>query len=280
MSNSIFVTYTALSPNYTKRTSKINKITLHHMAGNLSVEKCGEIFAPTSRQASSNYGIGSDGRVALYVDESNRAWTSGNFDNDNQAVTIEVANDEIGGNWHVSDNALSAVIDVCVDICKRNGIPTLNFTGNASGNLTMHSYFQATACPGAYLKSRFAYIAEEVNKRININANVQPETPKPATKNIEQLANEVIKGAWGNGSDRKSNLESAGYDYNAIQERVNALLGGNTPPAPKPVGKSIDQLANEVIRGDWGNGSDRKNNLEVAGHDYNAIQARVNQLLG
>jgi hypothetical protein len=136
------------------------------MAGNLSIERCGDIFASPTRQGSSNYGIGTDGRIGMYVEEKNRAWTSSNASNDNMAVTIEVANDVVGGNWHVSDKALASLIDLCTDICKRNGIKKLNFTGDKNGNLTMHKYFAATACPGAYLESKFPYIADEVNKRL------------------------------------------------------------------------------------------------------------------
>ena len=136
------------------------------MAGNLSIEECGNLFANPSRQASSNYGIGTDGRVGLYVEEKNRAWTSGSPDNDNQAITIEVANDGGAPDWHISDKALASLINLCVDICKRNGIAKLNYTGDATGNLTMHCYFQATACPGPYLKSKFTYIANEVNKKL------------------------------------------------------------------------------------------------------------------
>ena len=136
------------------------------MAGNLTIERCGEIFASPTRQGSSNYGIGTDGRIGMYVEEKNRAWTSSNATNDNMAVTIEVANDVVGGNWHVSDKALASLIDLCTDICKRNGIERLNFTGDKNGNLTMHKYFAATACPGAYLESKFPYIANEVNKRL------------------------------------------------------------------------------------------------------------------
>ena len=166
--NSPLVDYVKISPNSTNpRNNKIKKITIHHMAGNLSVEACGDGFANRSRKASSNYGIGTDGRIGLYVEEKNRSWCSSSANNDNQAVTIEVANDTIGKNWHVSDKALVSLIDLCTDICKRNGIKELNFTGNKNGNLTMHRYFAATACPGDYLASKFPYIAEEVNKRLN-----------------------------------------------------------------------------------------------------------------
>ena len=167
MSNSALVNYTCISPNSNNpRNTGIKKITIHHMAGNLSVETCGKIFASSARQASSNYGIGSDGRVGMYVEEKNRSWCSSSPSNDHQAVTIEVANDETGGDWHVSDKALAKLIDLCVDICQRNGIDRLNYTGDTTGNLTMHCWFSATSCPGPYLKSKFPYIAEEVNKRL------------------------------------------------------------------------------------------------------------------
>lgn len=170
MSNSSLVNYVKISPNSSNpRNNKIKKITIHHMAGNASVETCGNIFANPARKASSNYGIGSDGRVGMYVEEKNRSWCSSSPENDNQAITIEVANDVVGGNWHVSDKALAKLIDLCVDICKRNGIEKLNYTGDKNGNLTMHKWFAATACPGPYLESKFPYIAKEVNKRLGGN---------------------------------------------------------------------------------------------------------------
>lgn len=178
MGNSPLVSYTKISPNKTKRYSKITKITIHHMAGNLSVEACGNAFATTDRQASSNYGIGTDGRVGLYVPEDYRAWTSSNRNNDEVAVTIEVANDVCGGNWHVSDKALEALIALCTDICLRNGISELVYTGDATGNLTRHNMFTSTQCPGAYLQSKFPTIAEEVNKRIKEQGGTsQPTDP-------------------------------------------------------------------------------------------------------
>lgn len=137
------------------------------MAGNLSVEECGNAFASSSRQASANYGVGTDGRIGVYVDETRAAWTSSNPANDNISVTIEVANDVIGGDWHVSDKALQSTINLCVDICKRNGIKELIFNGTASGTLNMHRYFASTLCPGPYLASKFPYIADEVNRKLS-----------------------------------------------------------------------------------------------------------------
>lgn len=173
MSNSNLVSYTRISPNSSERTAPISKITIHHAAVvNASLVGFGNGFAQPSRQASSNYGIDSNGKIGMYVEESRRAWTSSNKENDNVAVTIEVANSKGAPNWEVSDKALAALIDLCTDICKRNGIKELIFTGDKNGNLTMHKYFAATGCPGAYLESKFPYIAQEVNKRLNANKTI------------------------------------------------------------------------------------------------------------
>ena len=174
MSNSSLVNYTKISPNKTSpRNHVIDKITIHHMAGNLTVEQCGDIFAPSSRQASSNYGIGSDGRVGMYVEEKDRSWCSSSRSNDHRAVTIEVADDE-SNPWHCSDAAMNTLINLCVDICQRNSIEKLNYTGDTSGNLTMHKWFAVTDCPGDYLEKQFPYIAEQVNAKLE-EAKKKPE---------------------------------------------------------------------------------------------------------
>ncbi|MFV0413109.1 MAG: N-acetylmuramoyl-L-alanine amidase, partial [Oscillospiraceae bacterium] len=135
---------------------------------------------------SANYAIDSAGGVGLFCDEKNRSWCSSSPANDNMAITIEVANDGGAPDWHVSDAALAALINLCVDICQRNGIAALNFTGDASGNLTQHNYFAATACPGPFLKSKFAYIAEAVNKRLSgANAPAPAEPPKEGVEKVD-----------------------------------------------------------------------------------------------
>lgn len=176
MSNSSLVSYRRLSPNYSSRDgAKIDRIAIHHMAGNLSLETCGRIFADGSREASATYGVDSNGRIGQYVDEAYAPWTTCSYSQcDRFAVTIEVANDIIGGDWHVSDKAIEATIKLCVDVCKRNGIKKLTFTGDKKGTLLMHKYFWATACPGPYLASKFPYICAEINKRLS-----ESPTPKP-----------------------------------------------------------------------------------------------------
>lgn len=207
MSNSKLVSYTKLSPNYNPRgNNKILKITPHHMAGKLTLEQC--YNAVTSRGGSSNYGIDVNGKIGLFVEEKNRAWTSSSPENDYVAVTIEVANDQIGGNWHISDKSLDALINLCTDICKRNGIKKLNFTGDKKGNLTMHKYFASTACPGPYLASKFPYIASEVNKRLSTSTKKDTTTTtKPATKTVYR-----IRKSWKDEASQigaYSNLENA-----------------------------------------------------------------------
>lgn len=149
MSNSSLVNYIQLSPNFTPMSNKKNEIiVIHHMAGKLSVEQCGAVFAPTSRKASSNYGVDGDGRIGLYVEEKNRSWATSSKACDSKAITIEVANSVVGGNWAVSNKALSSLINLCVDICKRNGIKQLNYTGDKHGNLHMHRWYAATGYNG------------------------------------------------------------------------------------------------------------------------------------
>lgn len=173
--NSSLVNYTKLSPNKSTRTHIIDTITIHCMAGNLTVETCGNIFAKSNKKASSNYGIGTDGRIAMYVEEKNRSWCSSNALNDNRAITIEVANDGGAPNWHVSSKAMESLIKLCADVCKRNGIKQLVWSTNKSDrinhkngcNMTVHRDFYPKSCPGNYLYNNHGYIANEVNKLLS-----------------------------------------------------------------------------------------------------------------
>lgn len=174
MSDCSFVSYTRISPSCNRpRKYPISKITPHHMAGNLTLAQIAEIESRPDRQMSSNYAIASDGSIALLCHEADRSWCSSSPSNDHRAVTIEVANDEIGGNWHVSDAAMESLVRLCVDICQRNeGLKNgLNYTGDARGSLTKHSYFTSTACPGPYLGGKFTWLAQEVNKRLAAGGN-------------------------------------------------------------------------------------------------------------
>ena len=166
-SNSPLVGYVNLTDKHDDRTHRIDRITLHHMDGVMTAQGCCDYFCETEREVSANYCIGYDGSIALNVEEKYRPWTSSSEANDMRAVTIEVSNDR----WedddrHVSDASLAALIDLCTDICLRNNINELTYTGDAYGSLTMHKMFIETDCPGPYLTGKCSYIAEQVNKRL------------------------------------------------------------------------------------------------------------------
>ena len=372
MSNSSLVTYTKISPNKNSpRNNKIDTISIHCVVGQLTAQQVLNLPSFTKYDydngCSCNYAVGTDGSIGLCVEEKDRSWCTSNSANDNRAITIEVASDTTHP-YKVNDTAYKALINLLVDVCKRNGIKQLlwkgdkNLIGNAAKqNMTVHRWFANKACPGDYLYNKHGEIAAEVNARLGaaeptpepkpvtpapttsaikegdvvsitpgatyyddtdvpnwveqkkwivmevsgdravidksadgrnyicspinvkyltpVNAEVKPEVkpepePAPAKKSIDELAQEVIKGKWGNGDARKTALTKAGYDYNAVQNRVNEILEGESTPA-----KSIDELAREVIRGDWGNGDERKNALIAAGYDYYAVQNRVNEIL-
>ena len=166
MSNSSLVQYKRLIGNCSSRQgNKIDRIVIHHCAGVLSLETLGNVLL--SRKGSCTYGIGSDGRIGQYVDESMRPWTTSSWEIDKRAITIEVSNSENGGSWPVSDYVMRRLIELVTDICKRNGIKKLYFDGTKAGsNLHMHKWYAATACPGPYLGAKFPYIVEQVNKKL------------------------------------------------------------------------------------------------------------------
>ena len=170
------VTVPANSSNYTqgRRGYKICKITPHHMSGVLTAEQCGKIFQNPNRNASSNYGIGYDGKIACYVGEENRAWTSSSSWNDCQAITIEVSNSSRGGNWPISEASWNSLVNLCEDICRRYNF-RLDYTGTKNGSLTRHNMYANTDCPGPYLQSRLPELARLVNERLDGGEKPQEE---------------------------------------------------------------------------------------------------------
>lgn len=185
-SSLVQVNVPAHSGNYTVGRSgrKIEAITIHHMAGVLSAEQCGAIFQQAGRGGSSHYGIGNDGKIGQYVDESNTAWTNSNWDSNCKSVTIETSNCENGGQWKVSDKALNSLIKLVADIGKRNNLGTLV----KGKNVTWHSMFASTSCPGPYLLSKMDYIVNEANKL---------NTSKPTTTTGRKIGDVVqINGVY------------------------------------------------------------------------------------
>ena len=168
------------------------------------------------------------------------------------------------------------MINLAEDVCRRYGF-RLAYDGTSSGSLTTHDMFSNTNCPGPYLKGKLNELASIVNSRLDGNASNNNASSNK--KSNETIADEVIAGKWGNGDARKTALQNAGYDYATIQSIVNQKLTGKTSNDTVSNTKSIDTIADEVIAGKWGNGTDRKTRLENAGYNYNEVQTAVNNKL-
>ena len=193
--NSSMVSYTKLSPNHSgQRTHSIDRITPHCVAGQCSVETLGNIFLPASRQASSNYGIGVDGRVGMYVEEKNRSWCSSSNANDQRAVTIECASDTKSP-YAFKDAVYQTLIKLCVDICKRNGkkkllwlgdkTKTLNYSPKADEMvLTVHRWFANKSCPGDWLYARLGDLASKVTASLADSSKPAASTGKVKAGNL------------------------------------------------------------------------------------------------
>lgn len=185
MSNSSLATYKRLTGNYDPRNHKIDTITIHCYVGQVTAKQGCDYFYNADREVSSNYVVGCDGSIGLSVEEKNRAWTSSSPSNDHRAITIETAC-ETKAPYKVNDAAYNALINLCVDICKRNGINKLVWSNNESDrinhkngcNMTVHRDFANTACPGQYLYERMADIANQVNKKLGAATTT---TTKPTT---------------------------------------------------------------------------------------------------
>ena len=177
MSNSKLVNYIGLSPNHSgKRTHTIDRITPHAVVGQLSVERICDSFKDRSRQASCNYAIGADGRIGLCVDEQNRSWCSSSRDNDQRAVTIECASD-LTEPYAMKPEVYSALVELCADICRRNGKRKLvwiadrdealrNEVRSDEMLLTVHRWFAKKSCPGNWLIEQLGSLADEVNGKL------------------------------------------------------------------------------------------------------------------
>ena len=200
-SNSPLATVTMISPNRTpNRNHSIDTITIHCFVGQVTAKRGCEVFQPSSKGASCNYVVGYDGSIGLCVEEKDRSWCTGGYDkngnpirvngvsgksNDYQAVTIEVASDTKHP-YAITEKAMAALIELCTDICRRNGIKKLlwsgdkNLVGNpAKQNLTVHRWFANKACPGDYIYQRLGDIAAKVNAKLGVTgaAPVQPSAP-------------------------------------------------------------------------------------------------------
>ena len=190
-SNSPLVEVTRFTVNCNKpRNHVIDKITWHHAAGVIKCESFFNMTCDPNREVSAQYIVDCNARVGLNVNEWDRAWTSSSPSNDNRAVTLEISNCAVGGDWPISDKVMNKAIELTVDICKRNNIKELVYTGDERGNFTFHRFFTATSCPGPYIFNR----ANEIVARINalLKGGSQVETPVLVPNTGDIKAGDVV----------------------------------------------------------------------------------------
>jgi hypothetical protein len=249
--------------------TKIARMIQHHHA---AVSDAGvKRLSDPNQQASANYVILTDGRILGQVPEEFRAWTSGGYDIDKNAITFEVQNSsgQVNGNdddpnsWKISQAAYNSLINLIADVAKRHRLGTVS-----AGNYIGHRQVAQTACPGGYLWNKMA--ATRAAATAILNSGKPVIKPAAATsakpKSISQLADEVIAGKYGSGDAR---IRALGSKYAAVQAEVNRKLGVRTGP-------SISQLATDVIAGKYGSGDAR---VRALGANYAAVQAEVNRRL-
>lgn len=323
--NSPLIDCTVLSPNHSgQRTHKIDRITPHCVVGQLSAERIGDCF-PNGRGASCNYGVGYDGRQCLIVEEKNRSWCTSSAANDQRAITIEVASDKTAP-YAFTNEAYAGLLELCIDICKRNGInkvlwfadkdKSLNYAP-ADGEcvLTVHRWFAAKACPGDWLYQRMGQLAAEINAALPKDGGSLDVSIK--VPNDGKTLYRVQCGAYSkktNADNMLSKIKAVGVD--AFITQVDGLykvqvgaygIKSNADAQLKKMKalgfdcfvttvsresesfvprKSAEEIAKEIWTGKcsderwstWGSGETRKQRLEIAGYNYDAVQAAIKKL--
>lgn len=289
MSNSPLVVYTKLSPNHSgQRTHGIDRITPHCVVGQLSCERICDCF-PAGRGASCNYGIGTDGRISLCVEEKNRSWCSSSNANDQRAVTIECSSDKTAP-YVMTDAVYAALIDLCTDICKRNGKKKLLWFGDKDKTLayepkademiiTVHRWFANKSCPGDWLYNRLGDLAAKVTSRLGGAApqpspsgtlyRVQTGAYKNKANADSQLAKvkaagfdtymvkagglyKIQVGAYSkkeNADNMAAKLKAAGFDTYITTEKGEAVSSSGTAAAFLAVGDKVKLDANAPVYG-------------------------------
>lgn len=288
MSNSGLVVYTKLSPNHSgQRTHSIDRITPHCVVGQLSCESICGCFTSPEREASCNYGIGTDGRISLCVEEKNRSWCSSSNANDQRAVTIECSSDKTAP-YAMTDAVYAALIDLCTDICKRNGKSKLLWFGDKNKTLayepkademiiTVHRWFANKSCPGDWLYNRLGDLAAKVTSRLGGGSQqpsgtlyrVQTGAYKQKANADAQLAKvkaagfdtymvqaggyyKIQVGAYSkkaNADAMAAKLKAAGFDTYITTEQGKAVSSSGSTAASLTVGDKVKLASNAPVYG-------------------------------
>ena len=285
------------------RNQKIIGITPHHMAARQLGDDCARGHLNSPRQASANYYIGYDGQITIGISEDRRAWTSDSRTNDYSHITIEVSDQDTS--WAIPDKAYKSLVNLCADICKRYDID-LKYepSKGAKSTLTTHDMFKNTLCPGPYLKNKIASGEFERDVKKAMGTEIAPQ-PTPDVlyrvqvgaykqrKNADNCKDRLVSlgyqtylvkvgdlikvqcGAFANKSNAEklmADIKSKGFEAFITTQQGEAVKDSTGK-------KSITEVAEEVIRGEWGNDPQRRIALTKAGYDAKAVQKRVDELM-
>ena len=223
------------SPNYTPGRWEVTRLTPHHTAMIGDAWDIARVFKPTSRQASCNYAIGVDGSIVCVVDEGNRSWCSSSYDNDMRAITFELSDCDY--NWNISEATQEAFINLCVDLIQR--YPSLggsfNWTGDFGGNVTVHRWFAATACPGDPLLGMLPRLGAEINRRLeeedmpsveeiwSYNINGLPARERLYLDNVQLFDRKDYSGRGKDGSTPIERITWMAAKQEKMQDAINEL---------------------------------------------------------
>lgn len=266
-------------------------VTLHHNGGRLSLQGILDVWK--TRPASAHFQVDGQGALGQYVKVNEYAWATGNTEGNKSSISIELANATMAPNYLVSEVTM-------MEGARLAGWHFARVIGVAPtrDNFHVHHDWKSTLCAGPCIDANYNRLLEQAQVAYLYfvgqggAASPSPATPSPSTpapgwgggKTIEQVAREVMAGSWGNGQDRQNRLRNAGYDPALVQATVNAIVYGKPiPAAPAPAApsrKSVDEIAAEVIAGDWGNNPQRSERLQNAGYNPSEVQAAVNRKLG
>lgn len=243
---------------------KPTRIVVHNTANDASAKNEVAYMKRNNNQVSFHYAV-DDKQIVQGIPENRNAWHSGDGGNgkgNREGIAIEICYSKSGGTKF--SKAEANAVELIVDILKRYGW--------GIDKVTKHQDYNGKYCPHRTLDLGWERFINMIDAKLNPNDVV--------SKSIGAVAEEVIKGLWGNGNDRKKRLTNAGYNYAQVQAAVNAIVKGQTPtPTPAPKKKTNEEIAREVIAGKWGNGTVRKKKLKDAGYNYSVIQKLVNKML-
>ena len=251
-------------------------VVVHNTANDASARNEISYMTRNNNEVSFHYAV-DDKEVIQGIPDNRNAWHAGDGaygTGNRKGIAIEICFSESGGVKF--DKAEQNAAELIAMKMKEYNIPL--------SKVKRHYDFATDKkrCPHRTMDKgweRFLTMVQKANDGSKPASNPTAKPTPTAKKTVEQIAKEVLAGKWGNGDARKQKLKAAGYDYNAVQAKVNELCGVKPKPVATKPKKTVKQLAEEVIAGKWGNGQDRINRLKEAGYDPTVIQKKVNQML-